>query len=1066
MSSLGHAVHRDNEKHVSQIPALHLLQKLGFGLLTKRELDAQRRGKLGNVLLEGILNKQLTKLNRIEHRGATYPFSEANIETAIERLRGQGSAGLLRTNEGLTDLLQLGTSLDQTIEGETRGRQLRYIDWGNPANNAFHVAKEFDIARTGSQQTCRPDIVLFVNGIPFCVVECKGPREDLDQGISQQIRNQSLDYIPQLFRSVQLLIVTKPDVVRYGTIETPLPFWSIWREKEDREATLAKLINEPLTEVETKSTFGDGFQDEQVPYEAMIGGGRGITEQDRTLDALCRPERLLDLARRFMLFDLGIKKVARYQQFFAVKNIVSRVKTRDGEGRRQGGVIWHTQGSGKSLTMVMLARAFAMEPDIPNPRIVLVTDRIDLGDQLKSTFAACGLEPKNASTGRHLLELIAESKASVVTTIINKFDTALNVRDFRDPSTEVFLLVDESHRSQYGEMATRMRRIFPNACYLGFTGTPLMKAEKSTFAKFGGLIDVYAIDQAVKDGAVVPLLYEGRFVERDINRDGIDKWFERASQGLTDEQKADLKRKFSRNQELSQTEQTIRCIAYDLSVHYRDSFKGTGFKAQLAAPSKRAALQFKQALDDVGIVSSEVIISAPDQREGYEEVNDAPREEVQRFWRKMLERHGNERDYNKNIIEAFKKRDDPEILIVVDKLLTGFDAPRNTVLYLSKKLAGHNLLQAIARVNRVEQGKDYGVIIDYAGVLGELDQALTTYSALEGFEEDDLKAAVTAVREEIEQLPQRHAELLDIFKDVPNKLDEQALERHLADVARREAFYERLAAFASVLATALGSVEYRNDPKNRRRIETYKTDLRLYQNLRTAVRKRYREEIDFKIYEARIRKLLDTHIHAHEVTSLTARVNIFDEQAFKEAVSELSEPSSKADAIASMTKRTITERLEEDPVFYEKFSRLIEQAIEDYRQHRISELEFLKRANDIRNEVVRPNHEDVPETARISPLAVSFYHTIEKAIVGATSASAESTREIAAEAAKTFAEIVERHRVVNWQASSDAQNAMRNDMDDYFYEVVRDRCGVQLTSDIMDDIIETILRSARLKMAS
>jgi type I restriction enzyme, R subunit len=1063
MSRLTGAGHRDSEKHVSQIPALHLLQKLDYQLLNKKELDAQRRGKLGNVLLEDVLRQQLAALNSIEHRGASYPFSEANIETAIERLRGHGSAGLVRTNEAVTDLLQLGTSLDQTVEGETRGRQLRYIDWGDPANNVFHVAKEFDVARTGSNSTCRPDIVLFVNGIPLCVIECKGPREDLDQGVSQNIRNQGVEWVPHLFRSVQLLISTKPDAVKYGTIETPLPFWSVWREKEDREALLANLINEPLNASESRRTFGDGFEDEQVPYQAMMDGGRGVTEQDRVLDALCRPERLLDIARRFTLFDLGIKKVTRYQQFFAVKNILERVKTYDAEGRRQGGVVWHTQGSGKSLTMVMLARALALDPKIQNARIVLVTDRVDLDEQLKGTFAACGLEPKKANTGRHLFELVTESKSAVITTVINKFDTALNVRDFKDPSADVFLLVDESHRGQYGEMATRMRRVFPNACYLGFTGTPLMKAEKSTFEKFGGLIDVYAIDQAVKDGAVVPLLYEGRFVERDINRDGIDKWFERASQGLTDEQKADLKRKFSRNRELSQTEQTIRCIAYDASVHFRDAFKGTGFKAQLVAPTKRAALQFKQALDDVGMVSSEIIISGPDEREGYEEVNDDPREEVQKFWKKMMERHGNERDYNKNVVEAFKKRNDPEILIVVDKLLTGFDAPRNTVLYLSKKLAGHNLLQAIARVNRVEEGKDNGIIIDYAGVLGELDQALTTYSALEGFDEEDVHAAVMSVREDIEALPQRHAELLDVFKDVPNKLDEQALERHLGDIARREEFYDRLAAFAAVLSTALASADYRNDPSNERRIDGYKRDLRLYQNLRTAVRKRYREEIDFKVYEARIRKLLDTHIHAHEVTSLTARVNIFDETAFKEAVAELNEPASKADAIASMTKRTITERMEEDPVFYEKFSKLIDQAIEDYRRERLSELDFLTRVNDIRNQVVRPAHEDVPEVVRRDPLAVSFFHTIEKALGGAGANG--TARDAASATAKKFSEIVKAHSIVNWQSNVDAQNAMKNDMDDYLFDEVRNRRGIQLTPNMMDDIIETILQSARQKLA-
>lgn len=1056
---------RDNERHVSQISALHLLQKLGYKLLSKSELDRERRGKLGNVLLEDVLRRQLHALNRIRHRGGEYPFSEANIETAIERLRGHGSAGLVKTNEAVTDLLQLGTSLDQTIEGETRGRQLRYIDWQTPGNNVFDVAKEFDVARPGSHQTRRPDLVLFVNGIPFSVIECKGPREDLAQGISQQLRNQSADEIPQLYRPVQLLISTKPSAVKYGTIDTPLPFWSIWRERESRDAVLSKLVNEPLDATETIKTFGDGFEDEQVPYEAMLGGGRSVTEQDRVLDALCRPERLLDLARRFTLFDLGAKKIARYQQIFAVKNILARVKTREDLGRRQGGVIWHTQGSGKSLTMVMLARALALDADIENPRIVLVTDRIDLDEQLKNTFAACGLEPQKASTGRHLLDLVSHHKASVITTVINKFDTALNVRDFKDPSADVFLLVDESHRSQYGEIAARMRRIFPNACYLGFTGTPLMKNEKSTFAKFGGLIDVYAIDQAVKDGAVVPLLYEGRFVEREINRQGIDQWFERVSQGLTDEQKADLKRKFSRAQELSQTEQTIACIAYDLSIHFRDAFQGnTPFKGQLVAPSKRAALQFKRALDDIGMLTSEVVISGPDEREGYEEANEEPREEVQRFWKKMMERHGNERDYNKNIIEAFKKRNDPEILIVVDKLLTGFDAPLNTVLYLAKKITGHNLLQAIARVNRVEEGKENGIIIDYAGVLGELDQALTTYSALEGFEEDDIAHAVSAVRDEVAQLPQRHAELLDVFKEVANKRDEEAYELHLADEARRELFYERLAAFARTLATALSSNDFLNDQKNERRIKRYKDDLRRYQNLRTAVRKRYREEIDFKVYEARIRKLLDTHIHAHEVTSLTSRVDIFDEEAFKEAVAQLTEPASKADAIASMTKRTITERMQEDPVFYEKFSKLIQLAIDDYRQQRISELEFLNRVTDIRDKVVRPANEDVPETVRDNVVSVAFFHTIEKAFGSNSDNAKRDIRTSAAATAKAFADIIDRHCVVNWMHNQDVQNAMRNDMDDYLFDIARDEHGIAITPVMLHDIIESAIQTARLRI--
>ena len=609
---------RDGEKHLSQIPALHLLQTMApkWVMLSKAEVDRERRGKLSNVLLEDILRAHLMRLNAIEYRGKQYPFSEANIQTAIERLRSREPLGILRLNELTTDLLQLGTSLDQPIEGDTRGRSLKYIDWANPANNTFHVCKEFDVERSGSAKTRRPDIVLFVNGIPFCVIECKGPNEDFEEGISQSLRNQGPDEIPHLFRSVQLLIATNRNKVRYGTVGTSRKFWALWREREFTDADIGPLLTTPLTAAEAKSTFGDGFEEEQAPFERMMGDGREVTEQDRVLYALCRPDRLLDLARRFTLFDLGIKKVARYQQFFAVKNILAKVKQRDAEGRRQGGVIWHTQGSGKSLTMVMLARALALDPEIVNPRIVLVTDRIDLDEQLKATFAACGAEPENASSGRHLLKLVSQDRASIIATVINKFDTALNVRDYRDLSSDVFLLIDESHRGQYGEMHTRMKRMFPNACYLGFTGTPLMKKEKSTAAKFGGLIDIYAIDQAVKDGAVVPLLYEGRHVEQDVNRNGIDVWFERVSRDLTPDQRADLKRKFTRYSEIGQTEPTIYCVAYDVSEHFAKNWKGTGFKAQLATRSKRAALLYKRALDQIGMVTSEVIISAPDDREG------------------------------------------------------------------------------------------------------------------------------------------------------------------------------------------------------------------------------------------------------------------------------------------------------------------------------------------------------------------------------------------------------------------------------------------------------------------
>jgi type I restriction enzyme R subunit len=363
---------RDGEKHLSQIPALHILQKMSpqWIMLSKAEVDRERRGKLSNVLLEDVLRSQLMKLNAIKLRGRRYPFSEANVLTAIEKLRSRGPLGLIKLNEQTTDLLQFGTALDQMVDGDTRGRSLMYIDWENPANNDFHVCKEFDVERAGSSKTQRPDIVLFVNGIPLCVTECKGPNEDFEEAVSQNIRNQGGEEIPQLFRSVQLLIATNKNKVQYGTVGTSRKFWAIWREKEFKDSDVAAVLKQPLAPDESRRTFGDGFEDEQRPFEYVMDGEREVTEQDRVLYALCRPDRLLDLARQFTLFDFGVKKVARYPQFFAVKNILVRVKQRETDGGRRGGIIWHTQGSGKSLTMVMLARGLALDKEIKNARVV------------------------------------------------------------------------------------------------------------------------------------------------------------------------------------------------------------------------------------------------------------------------------------------------------------------------------------------------------------------------------------------------------------------------------------------------------------------------------------------------------------------------------------------------------------------------------------------------------------------------------------------------------------------------------------------------------------------------
>ena len=1064
---------RFNEKYLSQIPALQVLINLGYSYLTPDQALAARGGKPGQVLMEEVLRERLKRNNRIQYKGQSYLFSEENIQTAIQRLKNVKYDGLLKTNEAIYDLLTLGVSLEQSIEGDSKSFTLNYIDWKNPANNDYHVTAEFPVERTRSTETCRPDIVLFVNGIPFAVIECKSPKVEVGQAVSQMIRNQREEYIPKLFTYTQVLVGVNKNGGQYATTGTPAKFWALWREQFDDAKAVTAVVNAPLKPQDRDALFSGDFAVARAFFDAMEREGeRQVTEQDRTLYSLCRPERLLDLALQFTVFDGGIRKVARYQQFFAIKRVIERVKHRDDVGRRLGGIIWHTQGSGKSLTMVMLARALALDPDIRNPRIVLVTDRVDLDKHLGNTFAACGLTPDRADSGRHLLELVSENKAHIVTTLIHKFDKALSIRKHVEESADVFILVDESHRTNFGGFSARMRQMFPMACYLGFTGTPLMKKEKNNFAKFGGLIDTYAINQAVKDGAVVPLLYEARHVEMEQNEKAIDTWFERHTQGLTDAQKADLKKKYSRAEMLNKADQVIYMRAFDISEHFRQNWKGTGFKAQLVAPSKAAALTYKKFLDEIGHVTSEVIISPPDTREGNEETDDEPADEVVAFWERMMKRYGSEEEYNKQVINLFKYGDDPEVLIVVDKLLTGFDAPRNTVLYLTRKLREHTLLQAIARVNRLydddegTQPKEFGYIIDYAGILGELDQALTTYSALDGFDEADLAGALVSINEEVGKLPQHHADLWDLFKEVKNQHDEEAYEQLLADEKLRESFYERLAAYGKTLSIAMSSEQFiASTPE--KKLQSYKNDLKRFTNLKASVKLRYAESVDYRDFEPKIKKLLDTHISASDVVRLNEPVNIFDEKAFKQVVEEQGETkatAARADMIAHATKKAISERLEQDPAFYEKFSKLIQQAIDDFRAKRISDLEYLNKVSEIKDAVVNRRSDDAPAQLAGNDNALALYGVLKPYVLGHVKAE-ETAATLAANSAVDIWSIIQRNKKVGFWDDLDAQRRTMNEIDDYLYDEVKDKKGVQLTTGEMDDIIDRTMQLARHRMA-
>jgi len=1063
-----------NEKYLSQIPALQQLINLGYQYLTSEQALRERDNRTSNVIMENILREQLKKINRINYKGGEYLFSEENIQSAIQKLKNFNYDGLQKTNEAIYDLITLGTALEQNIEGDSKSFTLNYIDWRNPSNNTFHAVAEFSVERARSTETVRPDIVLFVNGIPFSVIECKSPKIEVEQAISQNIRNQGDEFIPRFFTYIQQVIAVNKNAAQYATVGTHKKFWAIWKEQpkeqQDKEQDVDQSINQHLSDENKDKLFSGEFAIARQFFDQLESEGkRLVTEQDKSIFSLCRPERLLDIAYRFTLFDGGIKKVARYQQYFVIKSTIARIKKLSAKGRRQGGVIWHTQGSGKSLSMVMLTRAMALDSKLLNPRIILVTDRDDLDKQLGNTFAACGLSKERATSGRNLVKHLKD-KVGLITTLIHKFDKGWIAEKFIDDSHDIFVLVDESHRTNFGSLAARMRQMLPNACFLGFTGTPLLKKEKNNFAKFGGLIEPhYTIKQAVADKAVLPLLYEGRHVEMEQNQAAIDLWFDRHTASLNKEQKADLKKKYARAEMLNKADQVIYMRAFDISEHFRATWQNTGFKAQLVAPGKIAALRYQEFLNDIGIVNSEVIISGPDTREGHEDVDDGPSDKVGKFWAKMMKRFGSEEEYTKQIINQFKHGDDPEILIVVDKLLTGFDAPRNTVLYLCRTLREHTLLQAIARVNRLYEGKEFGYIVDYASVLGELDEALTMYEAFEGFDEADLAGTLTSINEEVFKLPQRYSDLWDLFKQVKNSKDEEAYEVLLADDELREEFYECLSAFSKTLAIALSSEQFIMGI-DENKLQNYKNDLRRFQNLKASVKLRYAEAIEYRDYEPKIKKLLDTHILANEVTQLNKPVNVFDDKMFnmvkeEQGVYQTKTTASKADTIAHATKRSISESMDEDPAFYTKFSKLIQEAIDDFKAKRISDLEYLNRVIDIRNKVATKQHEDVPDNIRDNDEACAYFGLIKPYFVQSDLEDMQIDL-IASETSLAIQKIIDKYWKVDFWDDSDIQKVSMNDIDDFLYDEVNKKHGASLSLEQMDEIIERTMQVAKYRRST
>jgi len=948
------------EEYSAKLPALALLNNLGWSYLSPEEALAARAGKPDQVVLMHLLREQLAK-RTFTFGGQEYSLSDKAIDNLIAEVNSPAlNQGLLTANERLYNHLMYGISVTEFIDGKKANPTIALIDWHHPTNNSFVFTEEFTVTRANGVESRRPDIVCFVNGIPLVVIEAKRPDGNakkvptIGEGISQTLRNQRHDEIPRLFVYSQLLLSINGHDGRYGTCGTSAKFWATWREEDLSDAEMYIIKNQKLLPQQLDKLFDHRPVAARDWYQGLVAAGElAVTGQDKLLISLLLPERLLDMVRFYTLFDKKVGKVvARYQQVFGIKRLIERINTKRPDGSREGGVIWHTTGSGKSLTMVFLSKALILHERLKQCRIVVVTDRVDLENQLSRTFISSGeLSGKRdksaaiATSGRRLAEQIGKGTERIIFSLIQKFNTAIRQPECINTSSDIIVLIDEGHRSQGGENHIRMMQALPKAAFVAFTGTPLLKDDKTT-NKFGSIIHAYTMQRATDDKAVTPLLYEERIPDLDVNERALDSWFERITEGLSDQQKTDLKRKYASKGQIYTADDRIRLIALDIANHFVKNID-EGLKGQLACDSKAAAIKYKKYLDEVGLFECAVVISAPDTREGNTEVDESTAPEVVKWWKENVGQQ-DEQSYTRNVIDRFDKDDSLKLLIVVDKLLTGFDEPKNAVLYIDKQLKGHNLIQAIARVNRLHPKKKFGLLIDYRGILKELDTTIEKYQKLAsrtqgGYEIDDLAGLYNQMSTEYKRLPQLYKNLWAIFDGVKNRQDTEQLRQvlvprieekngELVDVHLkiREDFYEALTEFTSCLKVALQSATFFEDKSfsedDRRH---YKETVKQFSSLRQLVQQDAGERIDYDEYAEQVKKLLDKHVVGVEVREPDGVYEV--NKMGQVQPDEWSEDKTRneTDIIKTRVTRMIEQELRDDPYAQEAFSKLLRQAIEE-----------------------------------------------------------------------------------------------------------------------------------------
>lgn len=971
-----------NEDTLSETPAITQLRRLGYTYASPESLDTERDSSK-DVFLRPRLAAALKRIN---------PWiSDDNVQKAIREVTHTPATSLLEANQALYGKLAFWISLEQDLGDGKKSHTVRFFDFADPSKNDFLVTRQFSVQ--GTKKTRRPDLVLFVNGIPLVVIECKSPTLGeawKAEAIEQLSRAQELDETyrdlgaPKLFEPVQLLIATCGQAACYGTVTTPHRHYAEWK-------TLW-----PATEATFAKAHGHAPSAQEMLFEGML-----------------LPRNLLDLIQNFVVFEADkqtgrtLRKLCRYQQFAAVNKALARARKAKKPTER-GGVVWHTQGSGKSLTMLWLALKLRRDPKHENPTIVLVTDRKDLDAQITGTFQACGFpNPEQAESVRDLRDLLTGPTGKTILTTVQKFQELEEASDGKkrkartsfpelSQASNLFVLADEAHRTQYGGLAGNLRKALPNACFFGFTGTPIDKNDRSTLSTFGSYIDTYTIEQAVADGATVPIFYEGRLPELRILGTSLDAIFDRVFADRNDEEREAIKKKYGTLQAIAAAPKRIEAISLDILEHFSKAIQPGGFKAQIVACSREIACLYKNALDRLNAPQSAVMMSATNK-------DDA-----------LLVAHHTTDEERKTLIKRFLVKGDPlSILIVCDMLLTGFDAPVEQVMYLDAPLKEHTLLQAIARVNRTADDKDYGLIIDYWGVSEELQEALAIFAP------SDIQGALTPTGDELPRLQTRHAAAMRVFVSVKDKDDLDACVAVLAPADVRAEFEQAFKRFAQSLDLLLP------DP----RALPYTRDARWLGKIRQVAAARYRDtKIDISDCGAKVKKLIEEAVIADGIQILVKQVSLFTPE-FEKKMAALKSDEARASEMEHALKDEIHTKLEEDPAFYGSLRERLEKILEDRKAKRIDAAQQLLLFEALKREARGPAQ--AAEKIGLSETGFAIYGLL----VMSSTRPVSDTRAAAYgapldEAKRALAELLEeqlapKSEIIDWIHKDEVQREMR-----------------------------------------